>query len=247
MRTFIAGDVHGNIDVLEGLLLEAGVIYYDEAEVCHRAPDIYTIHVGDLIDGTSRRASGDRMCLQAAPYWFDTVLVGNHEWPYLGGAQFHGFHAEADIEDIIHDWADREYLVPAYLVDDTILVTHAGVTQEKQYADAEEAYEKIVDRWNMRPLDDSLFQAVAAIRDGSDPFGGIFWADHSEKKNGKFNQVFGHTPMSEPDVKLSEGVYHVNIDNGGKGGARCAGVFIEDGLFLDVVTYVRPPSEDIFD
>ncbi|RUM53658.1 MAG: hypothetical protein DSY85_08545 [Marinomonas sp.] len=76
----IVGDVHGQSDEFESLLIKMG---YKPFKQGFRHPDRKLIMVGDLIDGTGT-ANGQRRVLEIAKSMVDnddaTVIMGNHEF-----------------------------------------------------------------------------------------------------------------------------------------------------------------------
>lgn len=254
MSTFVFGDVHGRLDALESLLLDAEIIDADGDRI---DTETEVVSVGDLMNVTLGDLSGDSACLARVGSWVDKALVGNHEGPFAlkYHPEFGGYHCDGALFQRYRSLMFEGKIVPALLVGDT-LVTHAGVSAYFGFETAEEAYDAITDVWaNYGALvrDETKFfwgeteipkylllDGIGRRRGGTLPFGGILWNDFdTEPLSQRFSQVFGHTPQPHGPVVTEwygSGYFHLNIDKSAKSGLAAAGVWLDaEGHFLDLV------------
>lgn len=230
MKAFIAPDVHGNLDLLAGLLRQEGIIDEGGERI---DTTTRTIQLGDLCNCVGSSVIDDNRCLDHVGKWFDDYLVGNHEHPYFGGPRFSGFWADSALRHRV-----RRAITGAAVAVDGVLVTHAGLAPEwETEADtADEAADWLNEVWNMDPTA-CVFSQVGGARGGGAQFGGTLWADWSEPK--AFRQLVGHTPGAEARYLEGPGGWlAVCIDVGGKHGERLVGAWLRDGE-LEVVAARR--------
>lgn len=185
---FVVADAHGRLDLVEGLLKQAGAC-------C--GPGRTIVQLGDLTDCVASSIEDDLAILRAVPDLFDVLLVGNHEYPYFGGAPFAGFFRSEDVATAVL----RLRWLPAFAAGE-FLITHAGLTADFAYRSprmrAQEQADYLCDLWQRDPTNPSslaVFSAISRFRGGRSETGGIFWADWMElKSTAGFSQIVGHTP-----------------------------------------------------
>lgn len=230
-RVFVVGDLHGQHNVARRLLEAAGIVDKEGARI--RDPSVGTVQLGDLINGTRSSLARDAATLRKARAWFDVCLVGNHDYPYLGGYGFGGFWRSMEIERL----ALNVFWHPALAVGGTLL-THAGVADllGMKARTAKEAEMELVEAW-LADRGHPFFALCSPARAGGrDYVGGVLWKDWSEPRSTRFSQVHGHTPQDGPVfVGDRDGVYCANIDVGARSGRVC-GVWLDaDGRPGEVV------------
>ena len=234
MRNLVIGDVHGHFKNLRTLLLEQGAINESNERINKDTLKVYC--TGDLIDGGVNRM-GDFLLLDYIEEWFDEVVIGNHEYSFLGGPQFHGLRMhDRPFQLKLLELEERGIYVPATKVNDYLLV-HAGLSNRWNFKTVDEALSVIKLSWDtVQDLTDEMpvldwIGSMRAPKFG-DPVGGIFWLDWDEPRNILISQVVGHsTRLDGPIVKryLNGSVEHWNIDVGGKFGVGLGGIIIEEG------------------
>jgi len=230
MSTFVVSDIHGNVAALWALLNQEGLVG-DTEELTELGETTTIVSIGDLLNAVLEDVTGDEMCAHVAPKWFDHLIVGNHEWPYLHDtATFSGYYGHPPLRSQYNAWRRSGFVVPALLVGETLL-SHAGWAFTGDWT-AEEAYLAIEKAWQEYPnWRNYVLDAIGWARGGRAEVGGILWSDfRSEKKNKRFSQVVGHTPMPEGPVlyERQDGTFTLNIDTGCKGGGRPSGVWLDD-------------------
>lgn len=234
-RTVVVPDVHGNPDILLGLLEAAGAIDANGK----RLPGVRVVGVGDIVHGTLKSEEGDIACLELAERLFDCSLLGNHEAAVVGLTDFNEVWRGGPVASMVRSLIFRGFFVPALLEGETLL-THGGVAPGFAAPTAKETYEKIMDAWGDGP-DGALFTAISHPERTTrpDPAGGIFWLDWREERATAFSQVVGHTPIGDAElIDLGE-VFHLNVDAGGKGGRKLVAAVLEDGEPTELVTFER--------
>ena len=245
MKTFIIPDIHGHYKTLKGLLKEAGVLDHQK----NRVDGWQVISIGDLANCVRTDKQKDVQCLKRVGDWIDTLILGNHEYPYFGGfGAFGGFVRYPEVEQELNR-IDREgLLAPAALVDD-ILVTHAGYVPTHGIESAEDGFLYANQCWE-RDRNHPLFSQVGFSRGGSAATGGILWSGWEETKADEFNQIVGHTPQSNkcPNRRdYDTGKYTICIDCGAKHGKGATGVIVdEDGELTEVSTPFMSGNHAIF-
>lgn len=207
-RTFVCPDTHGCYPLLLGLLQQAGIVDKIGTRIDYEAR---TVHLGDLANCVARDRDADLRCLRRAASWFDVLIVGNHEYPYLGGSGFAGFMHFPEVERAITrlDWQ------PALAVGDTLL-THAGVNPAWALPDdAAEAEDVLRAAWQTNRTH-PYFKQVGAARGGQAMYGGILWSDFDrERRDTAFRQVHGHTPHRNGPFKRDGALnLDVGVSNG---------------------------------
>lgn len=233
MRTFVVGDAHGRHRLVRRLLEEAGIVDGQGARIRERG--VATVQTGDLIHATAETRLDDAAILRNANAWFDVCLVGNHEYPYLGGFGFGGFCRLNEIDRLVYNVSWH----PAVAIGGT-LVTHAGVAEllGVRSSSASAAARELAEAW-LADRQHPFFAACSPARAGGKDFvGGILWKDWREQRSLEFSQVHGHTPQPDGPVFVGdrEGVFCANLDVG----ARARGLWLSDrrpsrvcGLWLD--------------
>lgn len=194
--------------------------------------------IGDLIDGNYNRA-GDILNLEYAEEWFDGVVIGNHEFAFMGGHEITGRrkHDRKTLQMLLN-LVDKGVYAPSFLVGDYLLI-HGGFSDKFEFESAADANEYIKVMWSLSTdLDDDVaifdWQGKGRATYGGDPAGGIFELDWVEKRNENFNQVVGHsTYYTGPIIREYEDVKHYNVDVGGKTG-KCVGGIVYDDVTGEV-------------
>lgn len=250
-RWFVTPDLHGSVELAEGLLRAADVPLAPEAR---KGAGVVSVQLGDLANCVARSGRADAELLDRALSWYDVVLVGNHEHPHFGGSAFKGFFPIPEVKDGLRRLERARILRPCLLAGD-VLLTHAGLVPNFGYRSAAEAAREIALAWRLAPQA-LLFSACGQRRGGSHPFGGILWSHFTEPR-APFRQVHGHTPMlggpygKAPDGEpLQIGVRSLpgqgtagslNLDvGGGKQGARLVGAWLDEDGAVELVEYRRP-------
>lgn len=238
MRYFVVPDLHGN-GALLSLLIEKELVPTSARERFNAG--IHVVQLGDLANCVRGSVVADIQILAQAAEVCDTVLVGNHEFPYLGGEpSFDGFHFDAGVKTRLDALGDN--LQPCLLAGD-VLLTHAGATDEWGWETAAEADEEIEYEWTTGGRQHAMFTMIGLARGGLHPFGGILWSDFNTDPRAPFRQVHGHTPIhSGPGVKCMAGVDDgfwkngrsdwqgsIDLDVGcGKGATRVVALWLDD-------------------
>lgn len=238
MRTFVVPDSHGRWDLVAALLAEAGVPPSAGARA-----GVAAVHLGDLANCVRDSVVDDVASLEAARGWFDAVLVGNHEWPYINRHDhpFSGFSFDDEVYRGVKQLLDDGILKPCLLVGGTLL-THAGVAAGWEFTTAAEAEKNIRFQW-LHSLSDPILTGCSRARGGGDPFGGILWRDDSEPA-APFSQVHGHTPHRDGPhhVERPDRSFVLNLDVGASKGwaargetaaTRIVGVWLDESGSLD--------------
>ena len=236
MTTFVVPDAHGNHALVRSLLSKQGII---DVQGRRLPQGPFVVQLGDLCNCVATNRDDDVACLRVAPHWFDLLLVGNHEHGHITphGA-FAGFYADDEIGTMLRALYRDKRLLAAWEVDG-ILLTHAGLSSQwgRKFDDARAAAAHLNDLWWRQP-DDPIFTTAGQARGGWAAQGGILWSDWAESKRMKFSQIVGHTPGEHVRRRHWDEASALCIDLGaGKGRARIAGAWIEDG-------YIRPVEYD---
>lgn len=203
METLVIPDVHGDVGILAGLLKQESVIDDAWERVDHENT---IVQLGDLANCAGDNTS-DLACLQQAEEWLDVYLIGNHEHPYFGGPRFSGFSSDAVIGHKLQLLNGLGLIRAAHVVDG-ILLTHAGVIRDAVLdADHEPGLAMdwaiaLNDQWERNTIH-PIFSTIGKSRGGVSRFGGVLWADFSERKHRDFPQIFGHTV--DKGVRLKRG------------------------------------------
>ena len=189
---------------------------------------------GDLIDGGVNR-QGDLLLLDYAEEWFDAVVIGNHELPFFGGPAFTGLRKyDRELRLRLLELEQKGVYVPSVVVGDYLL-THAGFAERWSFQTAQDADDVIRMVW--RDADDTTKEVPMldwigpgrAAAKWANPCGGVFWADWSEVRNQKINQIVGHSTKTNGPICIKyDNAEHWNIDVGGKYGCCLGGVVIDD-------------------
>ena len=230
------------------------------------------VSLGDLANATLNDVNGDEQCLLKVRDWFDYIILGNHESGYLfRDMGFNGYHEAPHLKSLYNSLYRQGIVVPAVMIGNTLL-SHAGVHEYFDFQDSDEAFDAIWEVWeNYNEYETSwnedgtsehrfsfrngqieipksmLLNAVGKARGGDLPFGGILWSDwREERKNINFNQIVGHTPISDGPVLTtyeSKGVFTLNLDVDAKSGKTPFGIWIdEEGDLLEFVSPARTSS-----
>lgn len=246
MKYFLVPDVHGELDMVAGLLLQEGLLddSFERIQL-----DVNVIQIGDLLNCVGRSINDDNRCLDHE-HWFDVLLVGNHEHPYFGGPAFSGFHYDMVMNHRLK-LLDSQGRYKVAVDCDGILVTHAGLVTyyyEKMFAGCTVASssvaEELNDLWDdpMNKGSNEFFSAIGWDRGGYGKWGGILWADWTQYKTPKLKQIVGHSVGEGVRVQINGYQYGLEkwnkkfdwealcIDLGaGKHSPTIVGAWIEDG------------------
>ena len=186
MRTIVFSDVHGEPDIIHGVVEHSGYV----------AGEDRLIFAGDAID-IGRDSAG---CLKLFDELGAEFLVGNHEWGAFIDWGFEPLAPEVDAAVTKHisdgDW-------PLAAQADGVLITHAGVSAE--WADvfdevAEGDVARFVDALNLGfrgAVELGMFAAQGVIGDD----GPLWWRPPCRDGVGLpgVAQVCGHTPREIMD------------------------------------------------
>jgi hypothetical protein len=230
VRAFVVPDLHGQTELMLGLLRAAGIATPDGLRTEETAADT-VISVGDLINGVMADWSNDEDILKRADGLVDLIVLGNHEHPYYGGLPFSGFSPSPAVRSALYAWELTGRVVHEVVIGDT-LITHAGVHAKFRFGTAVEAAAAIEDVWDnyesyatvrmsgpqytrnrdfgfVKPNGKqyalpmgSLVDGMSEKRGGWLGYGGVLWSDWSEPKNTAFSQVLGHTPVETGPVLI---------------------------------------------
>lgn len=233
MKTLIIPDIHGHYKTLKALLKEAGVLDHQK----NRVEGWRVISLGDLANCVHEDVQNDLKCLKRVGEWIDTLLVGNHEYPYWNRhASFGGFHEYPDVRMALNRIDHDGFLAPAALVGD-ILVSHAGYVPTVDVESAQDGFDYAMEKWS-EDKSHPLFSSIPWSRYGPNKFGGILWSDWSEQKAHEFNQIVGHTPQKKGVQRrdYATGKWSLCIDCGAKSGKGATGVVIDESGELEFVS-----------
>lgn len=228
MNYIILGDVHGHIDNIREFLNEEGILVGDERIDF----DTKVYSVGDLWDGMFNK-EGDHELLTYAPMWFDKVVIGNHEYAFMGGPSFGERKWDHALRAGLLDLEDEGFLVPSLRMG-KYLVIHGGISDRLPFGDEDHAHRFITEIWNdidgRENLAETLFDWIGPSRRGYNPYGGIIWQGWEDPYNEKLNQIVGHTPYNYGPIsrEFENGKVHWNIDGNGKSGKIVTGLRYDD-------------------
>lgn len=197
MKTFVIGDVHGNIGALKKLIDKAAPSKADQV-----------IQVGDLGNFVESSREDDFKCFDFALEHGINVLWGNHEFPCaMKTCSFHGFYPP------LMDTLSRMLLMNMefWVLIDKFLISHAGLSRGFTTSEL----------FDSRPTSD-VITSISRSRGGWQEHGGILWRDAAESLNQDFLQIFGHTPHKEP-MQYGDSWC---IDVGCKHGDNLAGIWL---------------------
>jgi len=157
----------------------------------------HVISIGDLANCVDNSFQGDMDCLNLVGDVIDTLLIGNHEMPYIDSTNsFSGFKHFPEIQEKINSLMDEDLIGPAVIVGNT-LISHSGISRHflSENDNAEYAFSRIEDHWNAKNWNYSWFSAVGYARFGRNPVGGMIWCDFDQEFfPTRFPQIVGHTP-----------------------------------------------------
>ena len=200
MKYVFVGDIHGRVEDVERALGRDGL----------------KVFVGDFVDSYNRVITDQRKCLDLVLDAIDRgearAIFGNHELSYL--RQHHRCSGwNGAMHHIMQEYRDRimQKFEPFVLLEDRILVTHAGLTGhiwERFDCTLDNIADTLRQWW---PQDGSPMHWIGGIRGGSELWGGPFWCHFPNefKPVEGLVQIFGHT--SGYDIR-SEGINYC-IDN----------------------------------
>lgn len=195
MKTYLISDCHGNIAGLMRALEKHRIIDKHGNRRLEKRHQV--ISIGDLANCVDDSFSGDLECLNLVGNIIDTMIVGNHEIPYLDDRNyFSGFHFYTEIHDKIHSLLNED-LIGAAVLHDKTLITHAGLSKRIMSIpmSSKECFDSIEDHWKNQDFRFSWFSSVGYARGGRNNCGGILWCDfENEFTPTKFPQICGHTP-----------------------------------------------------
>jgi hypothetical protein len=175
MKTLVVGDLHGQHEVVDGVL----------------STGLPVIFVGDYVDSYDRTRAEQKLTLQkvldAVESGQARALYGNHEMSYLRrDMQCSGYGSIISFLMRV----EEKFRIDAQLVDylwaEGFLITHAGVS-ETLLESREQTLEEYLEGGN--------YSQIGVVRGGCDPVGGLWWCDFNfefEPIDG-VPQIFGHT------------------------------------------------------
>jgi len=240
-RTLVIADVPGHPELLEDALVHAAwCARRDDGTLADvHAPGDRCIQLGDLMNCVLGSERGDLRCLEIATDLGIELIVGNHEYPLLGGGAFSGFYPHASVRDAYSAVAASGHIKPCALAGG-VLITHAGLAVDLLREDPEnavDAFSELCLAWSEDP-DCPVFDLVGFRRGGRGRIGGVLWSDLQESKVHAFSQLFGHTPHDGPTLSVrKDGTWTACIDVGGKGGrVICYAWLNKDGSPPELVT-----------
>lgn len=235
------GDVHGEMDGLQEVLIHAGVI---DSRGLWRGGNKTLVQVGDVVDRGPYPFEANRLLstLQrdAEAQGGKVIrLIGNHELEILRGNFYlttllqHKVmpYREEMMKDILENRVTAAFAAQGYLF------THAGLTSEMMETISAEISPLPVDEQTLadhinrvlvRAVQEGDFShpifSVGRSRGGNRELGGIFWEDIrvlSGFQPAELKQVVGHTPLKR--IVQSDTGRLIGIDIGlfkGYGGGR---------------------------
>lgn len=194
-KIYIISDCHGNIDGLMRALQNKKIV--DKSGKRQLARKHQVISIGDLANCVEDSVGGDRECLNLVGEVIDSLLIGNHEFPYLSQVcSFNGFKFVGEISQKIYSLLNDDLIGPACLVGNT-LITHAGLSKNMMPVELnpKAAFDTIEYHWKERNWGFSYLSGIGRARGGMNSVGGILWCDfEKEFIPTNFPQIVGHTP-----------------------------------------------------
>lgn len=195
MKVFLISDCHGNIDGLMRALHKKKIV--DKAGNRQLDRRHQVIQIGDLANCVGDSIDGDKACLDLVGNVIDSMLIGNHEIPYIDPAnKFWGFVWDEDINNKINSLLENDFIGPAVLFDQT-LISHAGLSKTMMSfaMPVNEVYSHIEGHFKAKNWGHGFFAAIGHARGGRNNSGGILWCDfENEFVPTDFPQIVGHTP-----------------------------------------------------
>ena len=195
MKVYLISDCHGNIDGLMRALEKKGIVDKHGNRQLPRRHEV--ISIGDLANCVGDSIEGDKACLSLVGDVIDSMLIGNHEIPYIDPAnKFWGFVWDEEINNQIEALMSDDLIGASYLFDKT-LITHAGLSKSMMSVSmtANEAQMHIETQWEGRNFGHGFLSSIGRARGGMNQCGGILWCDFDrEFIPTDFPQIMGHTP-----------------------------------------------------
>lgn len=185
MRTIIAGDIHGKVEVVEMILAQP-------------EPSIF---VGDIADSFDRPTAAHILCFdlifKAIDEGKSQCLYGNHELSYLmARMRCSGWNASMAAHvngGLRHEMGNR--FTSFLLYEPNILITHAGLDKTiwDEFHLSLDNLAQTLAEWTVD--ESSPAYRIGRSRGGSDRVGGIFWCDFHREHTPipELIQVVGHT------------------------------------------------------
>jgi hypothetical protein len=196
MKFFIISDCHGNYDGLMRALEKKGIVDSNGKRLLPRN-NCQIISIGDLANCVDDSIQGDLNCLSLVGNVIDTMVIGNHEIPYLDERNtFVGFHFNPEINEQIQTLLDEDLIGGSVQIENT-LITHAGLSRNmlSVQMSASECHDVIEYHFEARNWNHGFFSSIGRHRGGRDNVGGILWCDFDEEFiPTDFPQIVGHTP-----------------------------------------------------
>lgn len=190
------GDIHGNFEKAKAFL--------------EYKPEVEHIFVGDYTDSFS---ASDEEIIKTMKMIFNSnaiILAGNHDNQYFKTAgrftKCTGYRTNYNFVHMMESYKDK--IIASYVVDDFI-ITHAGITKAigrnfDNIIDLNDWINEEFERFKNAVVQTESYSPIFNIgscRGGWDTYGGVFWADYRcEKYDYRFNQVFGHSHRSFPNI-----------------------------------------------
>lgn len=231
-RTLVVGDIHGCLDELEMLLIEANFrVGRDRLVLC-----------GDLIDRGPDSAGVVRLARELKA----VSVLGNHEEKHLRYRRHEAraakdksyrnpmsmYHPEGQRGMSAEDWAYLESMPLAVDIGSDLTVVHGGFSKDSPRWRPTMASCRVryVDAGTncFRPSSDGLTQGMNTV----------FW---TERYRGKKNVIYGHHVVTEAyKVHLPHGVWTLGLDTGCCFGRELTGYWVGTGELVSVPAIERP-------
>ena len=177
-RTFVVGDVHGNLSRLEALLEKANVTSDDEV-----------VQLGDLGDFRRETQSNDAAAYRFAALNKIIVLWGNHDRAAVDQWQhsFRGFYPPPKRMLNLIARVKPRFAYEAH----GFLLTHAGLHPSVTPAGPKRMIDLVAHLNSYFPA--PLWDAISHARGGFSEAGGILWRDDCEELWDGVPQIYGHS------------------------------------------------------
>lgn len=187
--SLVIGDVHGRLEKARKFL--------------EYKPEEQHIFTGDYVDSFHASDEDILNTLKLVIESEAILVLGNHDVHYLANPPFmcsgHNHYLAKGINEILESFLD--HFTPATEVDGFV-ITHGGISAglSKRFIKAAMKENSVVEiltaEWNeylkTRKKGSVIFN-IPQCRGGSDPFGGIFWADYRDEDFYNIPQIFGHS------------------------------------------------------
>lgn len=208
--SLVISDLHGNYAKLKMFL--------------DYKPEEEHIILGDFFDSYS--ASDDDIAATfklAMDSENVTVVIGNHETPYLPNAHsYFGCSGNRDNPTFKHLMSTYKDRFKMSLVRDNFLLSHGGLSKKhgRNFETIEQADDWINSEWEWYKSQPVVPQTLSSIfdigwcRGGREEVSGVLWLTFGkEKYDHRFNQICGHTHSSNIKTQKHEkDIIHICVD-----------------------------------